>query len=190
MAPPAKPSAVSGRRNESDDESSDDDDDDESDEGSDSDDDDGDSDDDDEASSDHASSAPAFADGEPPEGLPSVEWYRRWRNDSKTGRAAERRRDEALSAAEPAERYTRPDAVWRALDERSSSVRLLRAAYLIELAQNGGVLWWEINEHGDYNSLFDTQYVARPALLRGFQDEGAFTDVSPPPPLRGNLVLT
>ena len=33
--------------------------------------------------------------------------------------------------------------------------------------QNGGVLWWEGGENG-WDSLFDQDYVARPALLHGF----------------------
>eukprot|EP00040_Diaphanoeca_grandis_P044899 m.14072 g.14072 ORF g.14072 m.14072 type:complete len:385 (+) comp9996_c0_seq1:152-1306(+) len=34
--------------------------------------------------------------------------------------------------------------------------------------QNAGYLWWEANEHS-WNSLFDENFVARPALLQGFQ---------------------
>ena len=40
-------------------------------------------------------------------------------------------------------------------------------------SSNGGVLWWERDEHGAYNSLFDAHYVARPALLQGFRDADA-----------------
>lgn len=35
-------------------------------------------------------------------------------------------------------------------------------------AQYAGALWWEGGEHGGYNSLFDEDYVARRAALRGF----------------------
>lgn len=35
--------------------------------------------------------------------------------------------------------------------------------------QNGGVLWWEGSEGGDWQSLFDDEDVARPALLEGFK---------------------
>ena len=35
--------------------------------------------------------------------------------------------------------------------------------------QYAGALWWEGNEAGGYNSLFDADHVARPALLSGFR---------------------
>merc|ERR1712039_942648 len=40
-------------------------------------------------------------------------------------------------------------------------------------AQNGGALWWESNEHGDWRGLFDSDHVARPALLHGFRASGS-----------------
>jgi arabinogalactan endo-1,4-beta-galactosidase len=60
-------------------------------------------------------------------------------------------------------------------------LRAVRSAMASALPdnQNGGALWWEKNEHGAYNSLFDARYVARPALLRGFRDE-AQEDATPP----------
>ena len=53
--------------------------------------------------------------------------------------------------------------------------RAARAAMASALpaSSNGGVLWWERDEHGAYNSLFDAHYVARPALLQGFRDADA-----------------
>jgi arabinogalactan endo-1,4-beta-galactosidase len=41
-------------------------------------------------------------------------------------------------------------------------------AQALPAEQNGGVLWWEGNENG-WNSLFDENFVARPALLQGFK---------------------
>ena len=54
-------------------------------------------------------------------------------------------------------------------------LRAVRAAMASALpaSSNGGVLWWERDEHGAYNSLFDAHYVARPALLQGFRDADA-----------------
>ena len=54
-------------------------------------------------------------------------------------------------------------------------LRAVRAAMASALpaSSNGGVLWWERDEHGTYNSLFDAHYVARPALLQGFRDADA-----------------
>ena len=119
-------------------ESSDDDDDDDDDSGSGSE-----SDSKDDSSSDgegSSSDEPSShsLEGEPPEGTPTVDWYRRWKADPKVGRAAEQKREAAFVGVEPAERYTRAESVWRALN--GSNVRLLRASYLVELAQNGSVL--------------------------------------------------
>eukprot|EP00928_Gymnodinium_smaydae_P080469 TRINITY_DN64156_c0_g1_i1.p1 TRINITY_DN64156_c0_g1~~TRINITY_DN64156_c0_g1_i1.p1 ORF type:complete len:426 (-),score=53.96 TRINITY_DN64156_c0_g1_i1:74-1192(-) len=51
----------------------------------------------------------------------------------------------------------------------------LRAA--VPEGQRGGVLWWEGKE-GSYTSVFDSQYVARPALLKGFAPESAPTSAN------------
>ena len=105
---------------------------------SESDDDDSGSDDDTGSEDDGEASSSRSLEGEPPEGTPTVDWYRRWKADTKVGREAERKREAALINVEPAERYSRPESVWRVL--AAPNVRLLRASFLIELAQNGGVL--------------------------------------------------
>ena len=42
-------------------------------------------------------------EGEPPEGTPTVDWYRRWKADPKVGRAAEQKREAAFVGVEPAD---------------------------------------------------------------------------------------
>ena len=40
-------------------------------------------------------------------------------------------------------------------------------AEAVPASQFAGLLWWEGDEHG-WNSLFDTDFVARPAMMHGF----------------------
>jgi len=70
----------------------------------------------------------------------------------------------AGGAVKPCDRF--PPTPQGQLDYLRAVIEALAAA--IPEAQRGGVLWWERNETG-IESLFDQNYVARPALLYGFK---------------------
>jgi arabinogalactan endo-1,4-beta-galactosidase len=72
--------------------------------------------------------------------------------------------------AYPAAGGKQPEAAFPATPAgQLSFLKAIRAAAATALgAQNGGVLWWEGKEDGAWNSLFTDQWVARPALLKGF----------------------
>ena len=102
---------------------------------------DSDSDDDTDSSITETSSDPMTDSGEEsevgtdlPEEAPTVDWYRHWAKDKEVGRHAERKREAKIASAEPAERYSRAESVWRALN--GPGVMLLRASYLIDLAKD------------------------------------------------------